>query len=106
MFSKNIIPACSSCLEDRKKETQRNFESHLKNIKESNSACFVKAKFQEGDFVEHMWIRIQEVDEENKVFSGYLDNNPEIIKSISINHSVNVPFSEVEEVLVMGHQNN
>ena len=59
-------------------------------------ASHVKARFSDGGYGEHMWIKVTKV-EENEVI-GTLDNKPVIVISPRYGDSVAVPFSEIKDI--------
>ena len=100
-MDKNVIYVCSDCTDERKREAQAQLPRLLEQIKSAKEAAFVKAAFQEGEMVEHMWVKIESIDEKAQVFHGYLDNEPVHLTLIKHKDKVDVPFTEVEQVIAV-----
>jgi hypothetical protein len=65
-------------------------------------ADMVKSAFSAGKRVEHMWVKVFEVQVENQLVKGTLNNTPTEIKHLIIGEIVFVPFKDVEEIWIEG----
>jgi hypothetical protein len=62
----------------------------------------VKSAFSAGKRTEHMWSRITEVQVENQLVKGILDNEPLEITHLKLGVTVTIPFKDVEDVWLEG----
>lgn len=100
MVDENVTQICSSCIEEKKENTQKNIESLLQRMKESNKEFFVKTGFlTEGKPVENMWVKIHTVNEESKTMTGKLWNEPHIAKHLKHSEEIEVRFENVIQFL-------
>lgn len=96
----NVVGVCLDCIEERKRKIQECFPDVLNKIKKSEEA-FIKTGFVDKDKVEHMWVKVKKVNEEARVFEGYLDNDPVMVTNFKSGDKVSILFTEVEEVITL-----
>lgn len=65
-------------------------------------ADMVKSAFSAGKCVEHMWVKVSEVQVENQLVKGTLDNTPAEITHLIFGETVLVPFKDVEDIWIEG----
>lgn len=65
-------------------------------------ADMVKSAFSAGKRVEHMWVKVFEVQVENQLVKGTLDNNPSEITHLTLGDIVFIPFKDVEDIWIEG----
>lgn len=100
MEGENVINVCTSCIDKKREETQKNFESLLSKMKNSKKDFFVKVNFTtEGKSNENMWLKIHTVNEESKIMVGNLWNEPTIAKHLKHSDEIEVKFEDVIQFL-------
>lgn len=62
----------------------------------------VKSAFSAGKRVEHMWVKVSEIQVENQLVKGTLDNIPAEITHLIFGEIVLVPFKDVEDIWIEG----
>ena len=62
----------------------------------------VKSAFSAGKRVEHMWVKVFEVQVENQLVKGTLDNTPTEITHLILGDIVFVPFKDIEDIWIEG----
>jgi hypothetical protein len=62
----------------------------------------VKSAFSAGKRVEHMWVKVFDVQVENQLVKGTLDNTPTENTHLTLGKFVYVPFKDVEDVWIEG----
>jgi len=87
-LASNVELICNKCAEERYGKTKGRFTKDA-----LRDAAFVKALFGR----EHMWVKVKEVKDHCVV--GTIDNIPVFPDSPKYGQEVEVPFSEVENVL-------
>ena len=65
-------------------------------------ADMVKSAFSAGKRVEHMWVKVSEVQVENQLVKGTLDNTPIEITHLTFGDIVFVPFKDIEDIWIEG----
>jgi len=65
-------------------------------------ADMVKSAFSAGKRVEHMWVKVSEVQVENQFVKGTLDNTPIEITHLTFGGIVFVPFKDIEDIWIEG----
>ena len=65
-------------------------------------ADMVKSAFSAGKRVEHMWVKVSEVQVENQLVKGTLDNTPTEITHLTFGDIVFVPFKDIEDIWIEG----
>lgn len=65
-------------------------------------ADMVKSAFSAGKRVEHMWVKVSEIQVENQLVKGTLDNIPAEITHLIFGEIVLVPFKDVEDIWIEG----
>jgi uncharacterized protein YegJ (DUF2314 family) len=65
-------------------------------------ADMVKSAFSVGKRVEHMWVKVSEVQAENQLVKGTLDNTPTEITHLTFGETVYVPFKDIEDIWIEG----
>lgn len=65
-------------------------------------AVMVKSAFSVGKRVEHMWSKVAEVQAENLLIKGILDNEPLEIVHLKLGETVIIPFKDVEDMWIEG----
>jgi uncharacterized protein YegJ (DUF2314 family) len=91
---KNIHYVCTECIDAKKKKAQEN----LPPISDFIGKYIKKAFNENGKSVEHMWVKINSVNEKAKTLLGTLDNDPTVIKNIACGDEVIVYINEIEEI--------
>jgi len=65
-------------------------------------ADMVKSAFSAGKRVEHMWVKVSEVQVENQLVRGILDNTPTEVTHLTFGNIVLVPFKDIEDIWIEG----
>jgi hypothetical protein len=65
-------------------------------------ADMVKSAFSAGKRVEHMWVKVSEVQVEFQLVKGTLDNTPTEITHLTFGDIVFVPFKYIEDIWIEG----
>jgi len=65
-------------------------------------ADMVKSAFSAGKRVEHMWVKVSEIQVENQLVKGILDNTPTEITHLTFGNIVFVPFKDIEDIWIEG----
>ncbi len=87
-------PAMNAAI-DRARATVDEFITALQSPGASQSSFVVKKGFQEGEQVEHMWIG--EVTTDGNTFTGYVQNEAQLIGNIRLGQRVVVAKSEISD---------
>jgi uncharacterized protein YegJ (DUF2314 family) len=61
--------------------------------RKKGAVCGVKAKFEEGDAVEWMWVSVERITDDG--FEGRLDNDPEELKRLKAGDRITVKADEI-----------
>lgn len=80
---------------EKARATVGTFQEALRSPSASRSAFSLKARFEEGDVVEHMWL--DDVSFDGKAFSGAVNNDPEELRNVSFGQKVTVPPGEISD---------
>jgi uncharacterized protein YegJ (DUF2314 family) len=90
-------------LEKAKQEALETLDYFIKSFqKNSNDTIFeysVKMDFIDNVDHEHMWIMVKKF--ENGVFSGYLGNEPQIVKNVKVGQYIIIDKELIEDWLIM-----
>jgi len=96
MSDPNILYVCPECSEKLYQNKGKfTMEQLLK-------ADMVKSAFSAGKRVEHMWVKVSEVQVENQLVKGTLDNTPTEITHLTFGEIVFVPFKDIEDIWIEG----
>lgn len=71
-------------------------------VKQLLKADMVKSAFSDGKRIEHMWVKVSEVQVEYLLVKGTLDNTPTEITHLNFGDTVFVPFKFVEDIWIEG----
>jgi uncharacterized protein YegJ (DUF2314 family) len=95
----NIRLVCGSCIEDKRKEMQKEIDNKLKES-ETKEKLFIKKTFKDelGES-EHMWVSVDKIDFESRTISGALDNDPVDLKNIKCGDKVVCSFDDIIEII-------
>ena len=77
------------------------FEKYSKTTKYQ---YFLKTDFVDNGSHEHMWISINKIDK--GTFYGVLDNDPEIVKNIKAEDTVQITKEQIEDWLILNNKTN
>jgi uncharacterized protein YegJ (DUF2314 family) len=91
---RNIVSICPKCVKERFEKMQ---DGDIE--KKLDGANFVKKCFVDGDKKEHMWVKIYDIDFDDKLVNGFLDSEPVLVKNVKLDDRVTVKFDEVEDIL-------
>lgn len=94
----NIKGICRTCAEDRLEETQENIDQIIDNIENATKA-FVKKCFTDGEYSEHMWVQVTDVNRKLRTIVGTLDNEPVAVQNVRYGDTIVVTFEEIEDCI-------
>jgi uncharacterized protein YegJ (DUF2314 family) len=84
---------------DRARATLPQFEERLANPTPTQTMAIIKARFTEGDLVEHMWLNQIAVTPEG--YSGVLGNDPYELEDVKAGATLIVPREQVSDWIVV-----
>jgi uncharacterized protein YegJ (DUF2314 family) len=100
VFEESMAPILSSeGLEEELQKATDEAQSRLPEFvsaferRKKGTICGVKAKFQEGDAIEWMWITVEHITDDG--FEGRLDNDPGELKKVKAGDRIMVKADEV-----------
>lgn len=64
----------------------------------------LKADFIDNGQHEHMWISLMKID--NEQFTGYLGNNPQIVKNVKYGDMITIARSQIEDWIIVDTKSN
>lgn len=99
----NIFTTCKQCSDKKYKAFIENKGlDKLMNVIENAKEVFIKARFVEKSKVEHMWVRVNKlVEEQNSILiEGILDNDPVLISNIKYGDIVKVALDDISNFIV------
>lgn len=80
------------------KETIEIFVAFFKESNSEDFSFFIKKRFEDGQFAEHLWIRPTAYNDGN--FVGEVDNEPNTLTNVFYKQKVTVNKEEVEDWIV------
>jgi len=90
--------ALGNCLEgSRKLQSEGRF-----TVDQLLKARMVKSAFSIGNRIEHFWVKVSEVQVENRLVKGKLEHGHVQITHLTVGATVFVPFKDVEDVWIEG----
>ena len=93
---RNIVQICKECSDKRREE----FQGKIKDLPLSDFiGNHVKKAFHGGERIEHMWVKISGVNEENGTLIGILDNDPIYAPGLCRSDEVIVRREEIEQAM-------
>ena len=96
MSDPNILYVCPEC-------SEKLYPNKGKfTVEQLLKADMVKSAFSAGKRVEHMWVKVSEVQVENQLVKGTLDNTPIEITHLTFGDIVFVPFKDIEDIWIEG----
>jgi hypothetical protein len=96
MSDPNILKVCPEC-------SEKLYPNKGKfTVEQLLKAIMVKSAFSAGKRVEHMCVKVSEVQVENQLVKGTLDNNPTEITHLIFGDFVFVPFKDIEDTWIEG----
>ena len=96
MSDPNILYVCPEC-------SEKLYPNKGKfTVEQLLKADMVKSAFSAGKRVEHMWVKVSEVQVENQLVKGTLDNTPTEITHLTFGDIVFVPFKYIEDIWIEG----
>jgi hypothetical protein len=96
MSGPNILYVCPEC-------SEKLYPNKGKfTVEQLLKADMVKSAFSAGKRVEHMWVKVKEVQVENQLVKGTLDNTPTEITHLTFGEIVFVPFKDAEDIWIEG----
>jgi uncharacterized protein YegJ (DUF2314 family) len=96
MSDLNILYVCPEC-------SEKLYPNKGKfTVEQLLKADMVKSAFSAGKRVEHMWVKVSEVQVEDQLVKGALDNTPIEITHLTFGEIVFVPFKDVEDIWIEG----
>jgi len=75
------------------------FKKYLKNPKENQTYFSLKAKFGDGDNIEHIWLN--QVEYEDKFFYGNVGNEPVDVKNIKFDQKVSLKLERISDWMII-----
>ena len=97
---RNIQAVCPDFMAQKQEETQSKLAKHIENMKNASQA-YVKTCFYDGDKTEHMWIKVEEINEEKSTITGRLDNEPVLVQNVFYGDMIQTTFDKIEEVIAV-----
>jgi hypothetical protein len=84
------------------KSNQIGYVAHtrLARAEQLLKADMVKSGFSAGIRVEHTWVKVSEVQVENHLVKGTLEDTPTEIKHVAFGNVVFVPFKDIEDIWI------
>lgn len=101
----NIINICKECSEQKHSNfINNNGIVELTYAIENSKEVFIKAKFIDNEKIEHMWVEITKLIEENDsiLIEGILDNEPILVTNVKYKDIVKVSFYDVSNFIADG----
>ena len=99
----NIVGVCPECTEKRQREFQEKLSSNLeffKNVLKEGKTLHFKFKFDQlnsNEPPEHMWVLVTQIDDQNMIFTGTLDNDPVFATQYSYGQILTLDLFQVSE---------
>lgn len=94
----NIIQTCKECSDNKYNQFINNGGiAELMYAYEHSKSLFVKARFIDEEKVEHMWIDVLELIEEDNKFliKGTLDNDPVLVSNVKCGDTVKISLDNI-----------
>ncbi len=91
-----LRPRDDAALAEATQQAKANWKEFATAFATKNGeSFFVKAPFEDGEEVEHMWIEVSKLDSKN--ITGILNNKPEMVSNVSMGQSLTIPVEKVED---------
>lgn len=94
----NIIQTCKECSDSKYNEFIRNGGiADLMYEYEHAKSLFIKARFIEEEKVEHMWVDVLDlIEEDHKILiKGTLDNDPVLVSNVKCGDTVKISLDNI-----------
>lgn len=85
---------------EKSRLTLHYFQECIENPKQEQQYFSIKAKIEDGNNTEHIWLMEPSFDNEGNVY-GIIGNEPADVKNIAINEKVGIPFNDVSDWMII-----
>lgn len=98
MNNKNVGFKCKHCSDMEKAEFKRlnGLVSLAQYYEIFPEDTFIKCAFTDGNEIEHMWVKVKEINYKSRIVNGTLENEPLYLKNISYKDKTIVLFDNIE----------